>query len=120
MAQARINMKRALLSLKNVENTVHSEVKEVIKELEANVKLVEADRIALELQGERLKAEEKRLSVGLSTNFVVLDYQRQYASAQTQALRSVIDYTMTLARINRILARTFNVYDIKLTDFIEE
>jgi outer membrane protein TolC len=120
LAQARINLKRALLSLKNVESTVHSEVKEVMKELEANAKLVEADKIALELQGERLKAEEKRLSVGLSTNFIVLDYQRQYASAQTQALRSIIDYTMTLARINRILARTFNVYDIKLADFIEE
>lgn len=120
LAQARINMKRALLSLKNVENTVHSEVKEVMKELEANAKLVEADKIALELQGERLKAEEKRLSVGLSTNFIVLDYQRQFANAQTQALRSVIDYTMTLARINRILARTFKAYDIKLTDFIEE
>lgn len=120
LAQARINMKRALLSLKNVESTVHSEVKEVMKELEANAKLVEADRIALELQGERLKAEEKRLSVGLSTNFIVLDYQRQYANAQTQALRSVIDYTMTLARINRTLARTFKAYDIKLADFIEK
>lgn len=118
MAQARINLNRSLLSLKNTENTVHSEVKEVLKELEANAKLVEADRIALELQGQRLKAEEKRLAVGLTTNFIVLDYQRQYASAETQALRSTIDYTMTLARINRILARTFDVYDIKFKDFM--
>ena len=119
MAQARINLKRSLLALKNTENTVHSEVKEVLKELEANAKLVEADRIALELQGQRLKAEEKRLAVGLTTNFIVLDYQRQYASAETQALRSTIDYTMTLARINRILARTFDIYDIKFKDFMD-
>lgn len=119
MAQARINLKRSLLSLKNTENNVHSEVKEVLKELEANAKLVEADRIALELQGQRLKAEEKRLAVGLTTNFIVLDYQRQYAGAETQALRSTIDYTMTLARINRILARTFDIYDIKFKDFLE-
>lgn len=119
LAQAKINMKRSLLTLKNTENTVYSEIKEVIKELEANAKLVEADRIALELQEQRLKAEEKRLSVGLSTNFIVLDYQRQYADAQTQALRSVIEYTMTRARINRTLARTLNVYDIKFKDFIQ-
>ncbi len=120
LAQAKINLKRSLLNLKNVENTIHSEVREVIKELEANKKLVEADRIALELQGQRLRAEEKRLSVGLSTNFIVLDYQRQYADAETQALRSVIEYNMTLARINRILTRTFKVYDIKFKDFLEE
>ncbi len=118
LAQAKINLERAQLNLKNVEITVYSEVKEVIKSLQANAKLVEAYKIAVELQGERLKAEEKKLSVGLSTNFIVLDYQRQYASAQTQALRSVIDYNLTLARINRILARTFNVYDIKFDDFI--
>ncbi len=119
LAQARINMKRSLLTLKNTENTVYSEIKEVIKELEANTKLVEADRVALELQGQRLNAEEKRLSVGLSTNFEVLSYQRQYATAQTQSLGSVIDYTMTLARINQILARTFDVYGIKFKDFIK-
>lgn len=119
LAQAKINMKRSLLTLQNTENTVYSEIKEVIKQLEANQKLVEADRIAQELQEQRLKAEEKRLSVGLSTNFVVLDYQRQYANSQTQSLRSTIEYTMTLARINQILARTFDVYDIKFKDFIK-
>lgn len=120
LAQAKIIMQRAELNLKNVENTVYSEVKEAIKALEAHSKLVEAYKIAVELQGERLKAEEKKLSVGLSTNFIVLDYQRQFANAQTQALRSVIDYNLTLARINRLLARSFNVYDIKFTDFINE
>ena len=120
LAQAKINLKRALLNLKNVENTIYSEIKEVLKELEANKKLVEADKIALKLQEERLKAEEKKLSVGLSTNFIVLDYQRQFASAQTQALRSVIDYNMTLARINRALARTFNAYDIKFSEFLKK
>ena len=118
LAQAKINLERAQLNLKNVEITVYSEVKEIIKALQANAKLVDAYKIAVELQGERLKAEEKKLSVGLSTNFIVLDYQRQYANAQTQALRSVIDYNLTMARINRILARTFNVYDIKFDDFI--
>ncbi|MDQ1352936.1 MAG: TolC family protein [Acidobacteriota bacterium] len=118
LAQARINLERAQLNLKNVENTVYSEVKDVIKALQANEKLVEAYKIAVELQAERLKAEEKKLSVGLSTNFVVLEYQKQYATAQTQALQSVINYNLTLARINRILARTLNVYDIKFDDFI--
>jgi len=120
LAQAKINLKRSLLNLENVENTIHSEVREVIKELEANAKLVEADRIALALQGQRLRAEEKRLNVGLSTNFIVLDYQRQYANAETQALRSVIDYNMTQAKINRTLGRTLKAYDIKFKGLIKK
>jgi outer membrane protein TolC len=120
LAQAKINLKKSLLGLKNVENTVYSEVKEVLKELEANAKLVEADKIALELEGQKLRAEERRLAVGLTTNIIVLDFQRQYAEAETRALRSVIDYNMTLAKINRILARTFKVYDIKFKEFFDK
>lgn len=117
LAQAKISMEQSQLRLKNVENIIYSDIKEAIKALEANGKLVEANKIAVELQAERLKAEEKKLSVGLSTNFIVLDYQRQYANAQTLALQSVINYNLTLARINRILGRTFAVYDINFENF---
>jgi outer membrane protein TolC len=119
LTQAKITLKRGLLELKNVENTVYSEVKEVIKELDGNRKLVEADKIALELAEETLKAEEKKLSVGLSTNFEVLQYQQQYAAAQTQLLRSTINYALTQAKIKRILNRTFKAYDIKFEEVLK-
>jgi len=118
LAQAKIDMKRGLLQLKNVENTVYSEVREIIKELESNRKLVEADKIALHLAEETLKAEEKKLSVGLSTNFEVLQYQQQFASAQTQLLRSTINLALTQARINQVLNRTFNEYNIEFNDIM--
>ncbi len=117
-AQAKINMKRSLLNLEKVENNIYSEVKQAIKEIQTNLKLVIANEIALKLEKEKLKAEEKKLSVGLSTNFQVLTYQRQYATAQTNALQSIINYNQTLAKINKILARTFKTYDIKFKDFL--
>ncbi|MGE5340547.1 MAG: TolC family protein [Candidatus Omnitrophota bacterium] len=115
---AKIGMSRAQLNLQSVENTVYYEVKDVLKEVQSNLKLVEADRIAMELEGENLRAEEKKLSVGLSTNFTVLTYQQQYAQAQTQALRSTIRYMVSLARINKVLNRTFNAYNIKFDDVL--
>ncbi|NIM11446.1 MAG: TolC family protein [Candidatus Aminicenantes bacterium] len=120
LAQARINLKRALLELKNTENNIYKEVKDIIKELESNRKLVEAERVAMQLVGENLRAEEKKLSVGLSTNFNVQEYQRQLADAETSYLRAVIDYTLSLARLNQVLARTFKTHDIKLDDYNEE
>lgn len=119
LSRAKINLERTRIQLENTTNNLYSEIREVIKELEANAKLVEANRIALELEDQKLKAELKRLAVGISTNLVVMDFQREYAAAETRALQSVIDYNMTLAKINRILARTFRTYDIKLKDFVK-
>lgn len=120
LAQAKIERERAVFELKDLENTIYSEVKDVIRQLESNKKLVEADRIALELEGENLKAEEKKLSVGLSTNFQVLQYQQQYAAAQTQLLRSTINYVLTSARIDQVLSRTLKKYDIEFKNILEE
>ncbi|UCH93149.1 MAG: TolC family protein [Candidatus Aminicenantes bacterium] len=120
LAQAKIERERAMFELKDLENTIYSEVKDVIKQLESNKQLVEADKIALELEGENLKAEEKKLSVGLSTNFQVLQYQQQYAAAQTQLLRSTINYVLTSARIDQVLNRTLKKYDIEFKNILEE
>ena len=120
LAQAKLNLKRSLLSLKNVENTIYSEVKEVIKELETNLKLAEANNIAMELQLQKLRAEEKKFSVGLSTNYMVLQAQSSYVNAVTQALSSNVEYKKTLAKINKILARTFKAYNINFRDFVKE
>ena len=119
LAQAKVNKNRSLMQLKGVENTVYSEVKDVIKQLESNRKLVDADKIAMELESENLKAEERKLSVGLSTNFEVLTYQERLAAAQTSLLRSTIDYMLTLARINQVLNRTFKFYDIKFSEYVD-
>jgi outer membrane protein len=112
LSRARIQRESALYELKDLENTIHSEVSDVIRQLESNLKLVEADRIALELERENLKAEEKKLAVGLSTNFEVLQYQQQFADAQTSLLRSTIDYALTTARVNQVLNRTLRIYNI--------
>lgn len=117
LSQAKINRERADLQLKNVENTIYSEVKDIVKQHETALKLVDAEKIALQLEEENLKAEEKRLSVGLSTNFNVLEYQRRVAAAQSALIRATIDYTLTQARINRILNRTFQFYGINFSDF---
>jgi outer membrane protein TolC len=120
LAQAKIERERVMFELKDLENTIYSEVKDVIRQLESNKKLAEADRIAVELAEETLKAEEKKLSVGLSTNFEVLQYQEQYASTQTQLLRSIVNYALTRARIDQVLNRTLKKYDIKFKNILEE
>ncbi len=118
LAQARLNMKSAYLSLKKVESDIYAEVKEVVKELETNLKLVDSNKISLKLEEMKLKAEEKKLSVGLSTNYQVLNYQRDYVTAQTNKLKSIIDYKLSIAKINKVLANTFESYNIKFSKIV--
>ncbi len=118
-AQAEINLKRALLELKRMENTIYSEVVQVINDLETNVKIIEASNVSQELAEQKLLAEQKKLAVGLSTNYQVLQFQRDLASAQISALRAVIDYNLTLSRINRILGRTLEAHRVSFDEIAQ-
>jgi outer membrane protein TolC len=120
LSQAKLQLKSAFLTLKNTENTVFSQVKQAIRSLESNLKLVEAQKIRLNLEERKLKAEERKLSVGLVSNYDVILKQREYVQAQTNHLNALRNYNMSLADINKKLARTFEAYDIKFKNFLKD
>ena len=53
---------------------------------------IEAATASRELAEEQLHAEENKFEVGLSTNFFVLQSQRDLATAQDAELRAILDY----------------------------
>ena len=118
LVQARLNLEQSLLLLKKTESTIYSEVKQIIMDLETNAKIVEANRISRELADQKLAAEQKKLSVGLSTNYLVLQYQRDFANAQIAELKSLIDYSLALSRVGRVLGTTLEKNSIEFNDFL--
>ena len=77
---------------------------------------VEAYRFARDLAEQKLDAEEAKLRAGMSTNFMVLQYQRDLANAKTSELRAVIDYNLSLSRLNNTLGISLKNWNIKLID----
>jgi outer membrane protein TolC len=120
LVQARLNMAQSLLALKKIESVIYSEVKQIIMELETDAKIVEANRISRELADQKLVAEQKKLAVGLSTNYQVLQYQRDLANAQIAELKSLIDYSLALSRVNRVTGTTLEKHRIEFADFLPE
>jgi outer membrane protein TolC len=118
LTQAQLSLKQSLLQLKKAESTTYSEVKQATSDLEVNYKLVEANRIARELAEQKLAAEQKKLAVGLSTNYQVLQYQRDYANALNAELKSLIDYKLTLSRVDRVLGRTLETHSIEFDAYL--
>ena len=92
------------------------EVKTALRTVEANMKGVQAYKSARELQAQKLAAEEEKLKVGQSTNYTVLQYQRDLAAAQSSELKAIIDYNVSVANLEKALGLSLKNRNIKLTE----
>ncbi len=102
-AQAKVNLEQAMLRLKNQEQLIFLEIRNAVRAVETNYQRVQSYRVARELAEKKLQAEEEKLRVGLTTNFVVLTYQRDLSNAQIAELRAIVDYTLSLANLERAM-----------------
>lgn len=101
-AQAKLSLDQARLEIENQEQQIFLEIKTAVRAVQTNYQRVEAYRIARELAQKKLEAEEEKFKVGLSTNYFILQYQRDLASAQIMELKATVDYNISLAHLRRV------------------
>jgi hypothetical protein len=65
-------------------------------QLDQNLQRIETTRLAREFSEQRLDAEQKRFEVGMSTNFNVIQAQRDLAVARNAELQAQLDYQQAL------------------------
>lgn len=102
-AQAKLSLEQAQLRLKNQEQLIGLEISNAVRAVETNYQRAQAYRAARELAERKLEAEQEKLKVGLSTNYLVLQYQRDLANAMTMELKALIDYNLSLANLDRVM-----------------
>jgi outer membrane protein TolC len=115
-AQAKVSLQQAQANLENQEQQAFLEIRNAVRDVETSYKQVQAYKLARELAFENLEAEQKRLKVGLTTNYDVLLRQRDLADSHSSELRAVIDYNLALAALDRALGTTLEKKNIKLAD----
>jgi outer membrane protein len=96
VAQSRIQRQQNLTELQQLELNVVRQVREAGRNVETSLQRVNATRRARELGQQRFEAEEKRMSVGLSTTFQLFQAQRDLSTAQMRELTAIIDYNRAL------------------------
>ncbi len=101
LAQAQINLDTALLQIKEQELQIYTDIKIAVRNVETAYKTIQALKVARRLSERQLEAVTEKLKVGLSTNFEVLQYQRDLSSARGRELNAVIQYNMALAALER-------------------
>ncbi len=115
-ANAKVNMKQAVLTLKNLEQQALLEIENAVRAVDTDYKRVHAYTSSRELAEKKLEAEESKLNAGLSSNYFVLTYQRDLTLARTGELRALIDYNLSLSQLDRALGITLKNRNIRMSD----
>ena len=114
LAAKRLEVTQLLLDIKDLERKIVVEVREAHRQIQTDIKRVQASQVAQKLAKEKLNAEEKKFEVGLSTSFNVLEFQEDLAEQQSKAIKAIIDYNNSRNLLNQEIASTLEVHDIRL------
>ena len=114
LTASRLNKAKQILSIKSLEKEIILEIRESIRQLKTDAKRIKASQIANKLAKEKLNAEEKKFEVGLSTSFNVLEFQDDLAQAESNQIKTIIDYNQSKVRFRQSIAETLIQHDIEL------
>jgi outer membrane protein TolC len=117
-AQSKLALDQAKLEMENSEKTAVLEIRNAIRQLQTSFKQIQASRVSRDLAEKKLAAEEEKLRVGLSTNYVVLQYQRDLTSARVAELNAIISYNVAQASLERSIGTLLDKRNIKVADLL--
>ena len=102
VARARVQLNQDQAQLKQAELQVATDVTNAALQVQSGLTRYQAATVARSLAQQRLDAEQSRFDVGLSTNYFVVQAQRDLATAQNTELRALLDYRKALVDYERL------------------
>ncbi|TNF70807.1 MAG: TolC family protein [Acidobacteria bacterium] len=97
VAIADLALERGLVELDDLELAVTTEVRRVIRLLDASAEGIESARVSRRLEEKNYEAEQKRYDNGMSTSFQVLRIQEDLIAARSRFVSAVATYRRALA-----------------------
>ena len=106
LARAQLSRDQTQIEFEKQRRAIEFEVHNTIRELQAKERKIESSAHSRELQEKRVAAETQRYLQGLVGSDWLFTYQRNLADAKSAEIRAVIDYKITLARLDRATGTT--------------
>ena len=91
-----------LTQIADQEQQVRVDVTKAARQVESGVEQVAQAITARELAERQLDAEGRKFAVGTSTNFQVLEFQRQLATSRSSELQAIINFNNAIARLEQV------------------
>ena len=101
-ARARLQVQQTRAQIDQIELQIAAEVTNAALQIQSIRERIEAARVARELAEEQLAAEESKFEVGTSTNFFIVQAQRDLATARDTELRAILDYQNAVIEFERV------------------
>ena len=114
--QAQLLQKQSAANLQRLRNTVAVDVRNAQIALAQDKAAVEADIKARILAEQTLDAEQKKFLLGASTTFVVVQTERDLATARSTEVRALATLAEAKVNFDRALGRTLEVNRIEVAD----
>lgn len=99
-----------------LKNSIATAVRNAQIGMQQGVARVQAAVQATKLAQESLNAEEKKFQLGVATNFDVILYDSQLATAQGNEINAKAGLLEAVVAFNQALGRTLQVHNISITD----
>ena len=114
VARGRVQLSQVQAQLKQVELQVATDVTNAALTTQSAAESVQAAQAARELSLKKLEAEQSKFEVGMSTNYFVVQAQRDLADAQNTELRQILNYRKSLVELERLQQTTLQNLSITL------
>ena len=112
VARARVQQNQVTAQTKQIELQVATDVTNAALTSQSAVESVQAAQAAREFAQKKLEAEQSKFEVGMSTNYFVVQAQRDLADAQNTELRQILNYRKSLVELERLQSTTLSNLNI--------
>ena len=94
--------------MRQIELQVATDVTNAAIQVRNTSESVQAAQAARELSQRRLEAEQSKFEVGMSTNYFVVQAQRDLNDARNSELRAILNYRKALVEFERLQQTTLS------------
>ncbi len=117
--RSELEYRQSQLRLQQLQNTINIQVRNAQFSLEQNRARVEAARQGQELGRQSLDAESKKYALGASTNFLVLQAQRDLAVSESNEVTAMSAYEKSRVELDRVTGQTLVRNGIQIPEAVE-
>ncbi len=114
VARARVQVNQVEAQLKQIELQIATDVTNAGTNVQNSVERVQAAQAAREFAERTLEAEQSKFEVGMSTNYFVVQAQRDLATAQNNELQAVLAYRKALVELERLQQTSLSTSNITI------
>ena len=115
LGTALVSKRRSLYQMRSLEQTIATQVKNAVHDLELAELVMAAAQTSRDLTAKNLAAEERKYQLGAQTVFFVLDAQNQLSQAELSLVQSQIAYQKALAAVDHSTGTLLEKHKLTIT-----